>query len=462
MLLKKILPIFIASMAFLCAANAQITTSGISGFVKNKAGEALTGASIQATHQPTGTVYTATTTKGGRFEIANMNPGGPYKVVVSFVGFATETKTDIFLTLGENLRQDFQMGDKTTELTTVTITALKTAGSKTGSETNIGRDKLTTVPSVGRQLNDYVRFTPQAKITGTGGISLGGQNNRYNSFMIDGAVNNDVFGLSAQGTNGGQAGVPPISIDAIDQLTVQVSSFDAAIGNFTGGVINAVTKQGTNNLAGTVYYLFRNENLTGKRPTPIDSLRIKSTPFQNKTYGFNLGGPIIKNKLFFFVNAEIQKDERPQPFTPAPYPSGFNLVDSITKLRTYLTSAHSYDPGDYLNNPDVVDRTNIVTRIDWNLNPKNKITISYRYNKAERTNPNRSSNTSIAFLNGAQFFPSTTHSGSFELNSKISNRVNNKFRVSFTDVIDDRGFIGNPFPNVVINGYGSGNPVWRK
>ncbi len=461
MLLKKILPVFIAIMAFFSAANAQVTTSGISGFVKNKAGEALNGASIQATHQPTGTVYTATATKGGRFEIANMNPGGPYKIQASFVGYVSEAKTDVFLTLGENLRQDFLMGDKTTELTTVTVTALKTAGSKTGTETNIGRDKINNVPSVGRQLNDYVRFTPQAKITGTGGISLGGQNNRYNSFMIDGAVNNDVFGLSAQGTNGGQAGVPPISIDAIDQLTVQVSTFDAAIGNFTGGVINAVTKQGTNNLAGTVYYLFRNENLTGKRPTTVDSLRIKSTPFQNKTYGLSLGGPIIKNKLFFFVNAEIQKDERPQPFTPVPYPSGFNLVDSIAKLNNYLTSAHGYNPGDYLNNPDKVDRTNIVGRIDWSLNAKNKVTLSYRYNKAERINPNRSSNTSIAFLNGAQFFPSTTHSGSFELNSKLTNKTNNKFRVSFTDVLDDRGFIGNPFPNVVISGYGSGNPSFN-
>lgn len=456
MLIKKILPLFIALFAFSFVSEAQVTTSSVSGFVKNAKGEALTGASIQATHLPTGTVYTATTTKGGRYEIANMNPGGPYKIQVTFVGYGTESKEDIFLTLGESFRQEFTMKDKATELSTVTVAASRVSTAKNGTETGVSREKINTVPSVGRQLSDYIRFTPQAKVTSLGGISIGGQNNRYNSFMIDGAVNNDVFGLSDQGTNGGQAGVTPISIDAIDQLAIQISPYDATIGNFTGGGINAITKSGTNKFDGSVYYLFRNENLTGKAPTTIDSLRIKSTPFTNKTYGFRLGGPIIKNKAFFFINAERQDDDRPQPFTIPTYASGFNLADSINKLTSFLKTTYGYDPGDYDKNTDQVKRTNINTRFDFNLNSRNKITASYRYTKAERYNPGRSSNTSINFFNGAQYFPDVTHSGNIEWNAKISNKVNNKFRVSYTNVVDDRGVTGTPFPRVVINAQNGG------
>ncbi len=459
---KKILPIIIALTAMTFMAQSQVTTSSISGFVKNKNGNALPGATITATHIPTGTVYTTAARTGGRFDINNMNPGGPYTISSTFVGYEVNKKEDVYLQLGDVQQLDFVVVEKATELAGVIVAGTR-ATAKTGNETQIGREKLSVLPTIGRNLNDYVRFTPQTKITSTGGISIAGQNNRYNGFLIDGAVNNDVFGLSDQGTNGGRAGTPPISIDAIDQIVVQISPYDAALGNFTGGAINAITKSGTNDFHGSAYYIFRNENFSGKTPgrLPDTVKRIKLTPFKNKTYGFSIGGPIMKNKAFFFVNAEIQKDSRPQPYTPVNVlnPDGsvrFNVVDTVNKLVSYLRTKYGYDPGDYLNNPDDVDRINVNTRFDFNMNSKNKLTFSYRYTNTERINPGRSTVSTINFLNSAEVFPSTTHSGNVELNSKFSNKANNKIRVSFTDVVDDRGPKGNPFPNVSISSYDGG------
>jgi hypothetical protein len=455
MYFKKIIPFLFAMMALPFIMKAQVTTSSISGSIKSTTSTTLPGASITAVHVPTGTVYTALARSGGRFDINNMNPGGPYRISVTFTGFQTETREDVFLVLGETLKTDFELPSKTTDLSAVVVTGRRASTAKTGTETSIGRAKLDILPTIGRNLGDYLKFTPQAKVNGAS-ISIGGQNNRYNGFLIDGAVNNDVFGLSASGTNGGQAGTPPISIDAIEQLVVQIAPFDASVGNFTGGAINAVTKAGTNIFHGSAYYVFRNQNLAGLTPNVADSLRIKYPNFKNQTTGFTIGGPIIKNKAFFFINAEKQKDNRPQPYT-GPENS---VIDSINKLVAHLKSKYNYDPGDFRNNEDNIDRTNINTRFDFNLNPANKLTLSYRYTKAERINANRSSYNgatgSIAFTNGAQFFPSITNSGNFELNSKFSNTKNNKFRVSFTDVNDDRGFVGDPFPTISIAAFNGG------
>lgn len=462
---KKIIPMVIALLAMPFFMMAQVTTSSISGVVKDKSGNPLVGSTITATHTPTGTVYTSVARTGGRFDINNMNPGGPYVITSTFVGFETTKKEDIYLTLGEISRVDFELSDKSTELTTVVVSGTRTAA-KGANETQIGRDKLAVLPTIGRNLNDYVRFTPQTKITSTGGISIAGQNNRYNGFLIDGAVNNDVFGLSDQGTNGGRAGTPPISIDAVDQIVVQLSPYDAALGNFTGGAINAITKSGTNSIHGSAYYIFRNQDMAGKTPgrNIPDSARLKLSNFKNQTYGFTIGGPIVKNKAFFFVNAEIQKDSRPQPYTPQNVlnPDGsirYNIVDSVTKLQNFLRTKYGYETGDYLNNPDDIDRVNINSRFDFNLNAKNKLTLSYRYTKAERTNPGRSTNNTINFANSAEFFPSTTHSGNGELNTKFSNKMNNKFRVSFTNVVDDRGPTGSPFPAVGLQSFNGGPTI---
>ena len=452
---KKILAFLIAIIVLPFVLKAQVTTSSISGVAKTAAGSALPGATVTATHIPTGTVYTTIARSGGRFDINNMNPGGPYTITTTFTGFEPVVKEDLFLTLGETARTDFELQNKNTDLAGVVVTGRRVSTAKTGTETSIGRAKLDILPTIGRNIGDYLRFTPQAKVTGQS-VSIAGQNNRFNSFLIDGAVNNDVFGLSASGTNGGQAGTPPISIDAIEQLVVSVAPYDAAVGNFTGGAINAVTKAGTNIFHGSAYYVYRNQNLAGLTPGVADSLRIKYPDFKNQTYGFTIGGPIIKNKAFFFINAEKQKDNRPQPYTG---PEG-GVIDSIKKLVDFVKAKYNYDPGDFRNNADLIDRTNVNTRFDFNITKSQKLTLSYRYTNAERVNANRSSYNgsfgSINFTNGAQFFPSVTHSGNVELNSKFSNTFNNKFRASFTNVRDDRGFVGDPFPTITIAAFNGG------
>lgn len=452
MLTKRILQLLLTVCFMTTGVFAQVTTSNLTGTVKAPNGKPLIGATITATHEPTGTVYRTSSRAGGNFDINNLTPGGPYTIQASFVGYEISKKTDVFLNLGEASRQEFEMTDQGNQLTGVTVSTRRPSGSKGGSETNIGRDKIANLPTVGRNINDLVRFTPQVKVTANGGISFAGQNNRYNSFMIDGAVNNDVFGLSEQGTNGGRAGVPPLSLDAIDQIVVQLSPYDASIGNFTGGGINAITRSGTNDFNGSVYAFYRDENFAQK-----DLKGVKLTEFTNKTFGFRAGGPIVKNKLFYFINAELQDDNRPQPFDTSRYLG--NSKTRVGELVNFLRNTYQYDPGDFINNPDFVKRKNINTKLDWNIDSKNKLSLSYRWNDAERTNPARSSTTAINFTNGGEFFPSVTNSATAELNTRFSNNKTNLLRATFTRVVDDRGVVGNPFPNVSIRD-GSGTIVF--
>ena len=333
-MLKRILFAIVFGIA-VAPAFAQVTTSNITGSVRNKSNnESLAGATVTATHVPTGTVYRTLARKDGSFDIHNVAPGGPYTIEITFSGFETDTRSDVFLALGESSRVDADLSSKTGVLSEVVVAATaRRPGNLGGTQTNIGRDKIANLPSVGRNLNDFVRYTPQVKITNNGGISFVGQNNRYNSFMIDGSVNNDVFGLSEQGTNGGRANVPPISIDAIDQIVVQISPYDASLGNFTGGGINAITRSGTNTFTGSVYAFYRNDDLARKELNGV-----KLANFENKTFGFRFGGPIIKNKLFFFINAEVQDDERPQPFDITTYRgnSGGRISELISFLKRNL------------------------------------------------------------------------------------------------------------------------------
>lgn len=450
MLYKRILPFIIGLLGLPFLINAQVTTSSLSGTVKGSDNEPLIGATITATHIPTGTVYRVISRSAGQFDINNMNPGGPYKVVASFVGFNEEVKDDIFLSLGEKGTVNFLLINKTSSLTEVVIAARQalTQG-KGGTETNIARDKIQNMPTVSRSISDYLRFTPQAKITGDGGISLAGQNNRYNAFYIDGAINNDVFGLAASGTNGGQAGINPISIDAIDQFQVVLSPFDASIGGFTGGGINAITRSGTNTVTGSAWYYFRNENLAGKTPGDIPKdQRTKLANLDNKIYGFRVGGPIIKNKLFFFLLGESERNLRPQPFT-GKY-NGIATPDSIAKLVNFLKSTYNYDPGGYLDNPEKVNVDRITAKLDWNISNKNKLSLSYRYNNGERYNTNATSSTTINFYNNGYIFPTKSNSVTAELRTSFKGNATNRLLLTYTNVSDDRNPLGAQFPRVTI------------
>lgn len=464
MLSKKLLQFVLAVLILPAFALAQNTTSSLSGSVKTNTGEVLVGATVTATHEPTGTTYRVQSRAGGRFDISNMNPGGPYLVEVSFLNYANEKKTDLYLSLGDVLKVDFALASKVNNLGNVTVSSLRKTtenSGKGGAETTIGRDKMANLPTVGRNIYDYLRAVPQAKLVNgsEGAVSIAGQNNRYNAFYVDGAINNDVFGLSASGTNGGQAAIAPLSIDAIDQFQVVISPFDASLGNFTGGGINAITRSGTNKTSASVYYFLQNQDLAGKTPTGLKENATRLNNFSKKTYGFRLGGAITKNKLFYFVNVDLQRDLRPQPFDFSQYNGNTKDINVLNSLAATLKSNYNYEAGGFLDNTEEVNADRITVRLDWNINDRHKLSVSNRYTKGERLNTSTSSSSTINFYNNGFQFPTTTNSTSAELKSLVGKNASNKMLVTYTDVTDDRGPLGQAFPRVRIND-GSGAIVF--
>ena len=270
-----------------------------------------------------------------------------------------------------------------------------------------------------------------------------------------------IYQAAKSGTNGGQTGSSPISVDAIESFQIGVSPYDVSLGNFTGGSINAITKSGTNTTKGSAYWISRNENTAGKRPTGAIFDATKLPDFQANTFGITLGGALKKNKLFYFVSAEIQRDERPQPFDPNTFrtPPGAAFRDSVNLILQKLNS-YGYDPGEYLDIPDLLESNKIAAKLTWNLNPKHRLNISYRYTNSERSLTSPSTSTRINFFNGGYLFPSTTHSGSLELNSRFSNKISNKLLVTFTNVLDDRDPLGKDFPRVTLNSVNSTSYVF--
>jgi hypothetical protein len=390
-----------------------------------------------------------------------VQPGGPYAVTISYVNYQSEKREEIYVSLGDAVRLDIILSSKIDKLKDVTVSTTKRGSDlsvRGGTQTIIGRDKLDNLPTVGRNVQDFLRFTPTAKFVGSNGdlagVSIAGQNNRFNSLYIDGAVNNDQFGLSASGTNGGQTSVGPISMDAVDQIQVMVSPFDASIGNFTGGGINATTKGGTNILSGTVYNFTQNQDLTGKTPTGLKSAATKLNPFSAVTSGASVGGAIIKNKLFFFVNYESIESNRPQPFDIANY-RGVSKQADIDALVSTVKSKYGYDMGGYSDNAETVSSKRLATKLDWNINANNRLSISYRHTESKNYNTSASSTTRVNFYNNGILYPNKTNSVSAELRSTFKNGISNKMLLTLTDVTDDRSQIGAAFPRVIINDGGN-------
>lgn len=457
MYLKKILPLLVLVLALPAAVWAQVTTSAVSGIAKTAAGQPLVGATVIATHEPTGTQYKTQTRSGGTFALANMNPGGPYRIVISFLNYADDVKTDIYLDLGETQKITGSLVEKSAALADVTVNGIrKTTGlasGRGGTETTIGREQMAGLPSVGRNLNDFLRAVPQARATGANGdgISIAGQNNRYNGFYIDGALNNDAFGLAGSGTNGGQTNTPPLSIDAIDQFQVVVSPYDASLGNFTGGGINAITKSGTNTTQGSVYYFYRNQDLAGKTPTGDKAAATRFADFTAKTYGFRVGGALKKNKFFYFISAESQRDTRPQPFDVTNGYLGLTRSPAdIQRLVDTLRARGGYNPGSYLDNPEIVNADRIAVKLDWNISDRHKLSVSHRFTQAERFNTTGSSANAINFNNNGFVFPNRTNSTSLELKSVVGRSASNRLLLTYSDVTDDRGPIGQAYPRITI------------
>ncbi|MEO0625881.1 MAG: TonB-dependent receptor, partial [Bacteroidota bacterium] len=452
---KALLMVALVALPILVAAQG-VTTASMSGQITDAGtGEGLIGATIQAVHEPSGSVFGNVGDTEGYFRISNMRVGGPYRVTVSYTGYGTIEYTGIILRLGENQVLNVNMEDASTNLSTVEVVAqIGTTGENAGASTQITSELIDNLPTLNRNIDDFVRLTPQASSFG-GGLSFAGTNNRFNAIYIDGAVNNDVFGLSPQGTNGGQTGIAPFSIDIIDQFQVVLSPYDVTLGGFAGGGINAVTKSGTNEFSGTAYLFVQNDNLAGLTNTTLgDRLGEDFTPtkldeFSQRTYGASLGGPIVKDKVFFFINAEIREDQTPNPFEFGTY-NGNITQDSLGILRQFLIDNYEYDPGTFGNVTDALDGLSLFGKIDVNINENHRLTLRHNYTNAEEFSPSSSSAGNIRFSNGGVFFPSTTNSSAVELNSQFGNNASNNLIIGYTTVRDDRDPIGSPFPFVEI------------
>ena len=444
----------VSSLAF----GQGVTTSSINGKIVSETGEGLIGANILAEHTPSGTVYGNATDLDGFFRIPGMRVGGPYKLTISYTGFEDFVQENIYLSLGQSFQLNTVLQETALEIEGVEIIAARGDvfdGNRTGQETVVDERTINDIPTVTRALADYARFNPLASIDeNTDGftVSLAGQNNRYNAIYIDGAVNNDAFGWAGSGTNGGQTGVQPVSIDAIEQFTISIAPFDVRQSGFAGGSINAVTRSGTNNFEGSAYFFYRDENLAGDTPlddNEQDQDREPLADFSAQTYGFRLGGPIIKNKLFFFINAEIQRDETPQPFDFADY-IGDGTEDDIKSLQGIFFDEFGYDIGGFENNTAFLDSEKFLAKFDLNINQSNKLSLRHSYVRADNLEARRSDFDDIAFLNGSESFLSTTNSTALELTSLFGSKLSNNLKIGVTIVRDDRDPLGDPFPTIEI------------
>lgn len=457
--MKKLILLFLV-LSSASLFGQGVTTSSMRGQVTGQDGESLIAVNVTAVHTPSGTMYGTITDEDGYYRIDNMRIGGPYTLTVSYVGFEDVVLSGINLRLGESFRRSITMGESTELLDEVTIVAKAgSVGSNSGSSTQISTEDIEQMPTLNRDLDDYIRMTPQASGFG-GGTSFAGVNNRYNAIYVDGAVNNDVFGLADSGTNGGQTGIAPFSIDIIDQLQVVLSPYDVTLGGFAGGGVNAVTKSGTNNFSGSAYYFLQNESLVGKTNGKeierTGAERERVADFSKSTYGASIGGPIKKDKAFFFFNAEVQKDETPRPFNPTIYTGEPNRASEadLNNLRSFLQNNYGYDPGTFGDTSDELEGLKFFGKVDVNLNENNKLTLRHQYTKAEEFDRNSGNSNTINFSNNGVYFPSTTNSSAIELNTTIGAGMSNNLIVGFTNVSDDRGSLGGDFPYVIVGDAG--------
>ena len=446
---------------------AQVTTSSLSGMVTigDANGEPIIGATVQAVHEPSGTRYAAVSNVDGRFRIQGMRTGGPYTVTVTYIGFEQKSLKGVQLELGETYNLQVWLSENTNELSEVLITgkASKFAAEKTGASTNITSSQITSLPTVSRGITDVTRLSPY----GGNGMSFAGADGRTANFTVDGANFNNNFGLSDKLPGGGN----PISIDAIEELQVVISPFDVRQTNFIGGGVNAITKSGTNTFKGTAYVYHRNENMRGDAIAreAILSAREKD---QSTTYGFTLGGPILKNKLFFFVNGEMSKI----PTVTTRYRGTENGVanDELQLSRTklsdlqsvsdYMKSKYGYDTGSYSNFPADEKNYKLLARVDWNITDNHHLAVRYNYTKNTIWNtPNatsmdggtrmsgaRMSQYSMSFANSLYSMDNIVHSFSVDLNSRLTDNLSNQFLATYSKLDDVRGSNSSEFPFIDI------------
>lgn len=470
----KSLLLSFAAMLFVISASAQVTTSSLNGQVTDSKGETLPGAAVVAVHTPSGTQYHAIVNAEGRYFINGMRAGGPYSVEVSCLGYQTVTFTGITLQLGEPSQLDAYLNDDKemlSEAIVVSSAASKFAVEKTGASTNITSRQITALPSVSRSLTDLTRLSPY----GGDGMTFSGSDGRTANFTVDGADFNNNFGLNDGLPGGGN----PISIDAIEEMQVVISPYDVRQTNFIGGGVNAVTKSGTNTFKGSAYVYHRNENMRGNAVAGVEIPGVRDND-RNTTYGFTLGGPIVKNKLFFFVNAEYSKT----PTVAVRWRASENGVGDESKYLSYASvadmervsafvkSKYGYDTGSYTSFPSDGENMKVLARIDWNIDNNNKLAVRYNYtNNTKWIGPNassmdggtrspysRTSLYSMSYANSMYSMNNIVHTASLDLNSKISDNLSNQFLATFSKLDDVRGSNSDEFPFIDIQD-GSGDNV---
>jgi outer membrane receptor for ferrienterochelin and colicin len=434
------------------AAQAQVTTGGLAGTVFDQEGSVLPGVTIEAVHVPTGTRYSSFTGDNGRFVIPNVRVGGPYRVTATLEGFRTFERTGITVPLGATAEVPVTLAlAAIAEAITVTAEADPVINpNRTGSASSVSTEQIETLPTINRSLQDFARTNPYFATNPsdlTGAIQVAGRNNRYNSIQIDGAVNNDLFGLAASGTPGGQSDAQPISLDAIQTLQLIVSPYDVRQSGFTGGGINAVTRSGTNDFSGSVFGSRRSEDFVGDGP-----LDRPVAQFEQDQYGGRFGGPIIRDRLFFFTSAETNDRNEPTGVSAAgdaPTQVNPTLRADLERVDSILRSRYNFEPGSLGELQRQTGNDTIFLRLDGNLTDSHQLTLRHNYNDAGRDNTGARSSSRFTFPSATYRQANETNSTVAQLNSVFSANAYNEARIGFQTIRDERAVPG-IFPSIEI------------
>ena len=444
------------------SAWSQVTTATLTGIVTDEKGETLIGAAVVATHEPSGSRFGAITREDGLFTIPNMRVGGPYAIKVTFVGYKDLEQGNVFLNLNQKTNLKLQLTSSSAQLTTVTVTANRNdimGADRTGAETSINSQTLSTLPTISRSQADFTRLNPMAAEGG----SFAGRNDQFNNYSVDGTIFNNPFGLDAS-TPGGQADAQPISLDAIEQINVSIAPYDVSQAGFTGASVNAVTKSGTNEFKGTVFGFFRNKNMYGAK---VDGTEVSRGDLKQTQAGFSIGGPIIKNRLFFFANYEQSRlSDLGSYFLANRGQSGANvsrvLASDLDAVRSALKSKYGYETGAYENFTHKTNSDKALLKLDLNINDNNKLSVTFNMLDAFKDKPAHPSAIgrrgpdaiTLQFQNSGYRINNKIYSGIAELKSVIGSTASNKIQVGYSSFIDSRDPASTPFPvlNIGKNG----------
>lgn len=471
--MKKYVLLLVVTLVTTISLCSQTTTSAVSGKLVDVKKEALPGATIVWVHVPTGTHYGATSNDDGIYNVNNMTPGGPYTATITFVGFQTQEHKNLYLKLGETQKMDFVLNEGDVTLQELVVSASNFADqSKTGAGTNVGKKQLGALPTLSRSFSDFTKLTPQSSNNSFAGTSF-----RYNNITLDGAVNNDAIGFSPSlGGMSGTANQPgsstrtnSFSLDAIQEVQVQIAPYDVTLGNFTGGSVNAVSRSGTNDVQFSLYNFGRNAALTGnyKGADKVNDGKIDNA-YHDYQSGFRLGLPIIKNKLFFFTNEEITRNVTPQ-FYPAGATNYFMTTGIAQRITDSLNSA-TFNPTSTLNPNGKFDAgatgayniysksVKFFNRMDWNINGKHQLSLRNNTIISEASNLERSSN-EFQFGNYDFIQKNKNNSTVAELKSRFNNSLSNSLIAGYTAISDVRTPTGATFPNIQINNVNGGGRI---